>query len=819
MASAIIRTVLRFFCLFLAITSALAIIIPNSNSAVNLQPLPIRIEDLHPLLQLVVRRLQNIPIPESTVRIAGAYIEVTQTIVVTNTEHREHPPISFEDYHPPAMANIFAAPISTDPPLSIFPHRPQHPVPIKGIVGNENQPMQTNKFYSNLILGEQKQGVWSNPFMGWMVKDDKNFGFAISHVEPSQFAGGPDQAADPIQYYFGPLGIKSWIISSTEHNITSSSVTLDSPEMFSIDLNMHANLAAYGSDRKKITIPLVQGMGFVTAEYTQLTPRLDTGVFILSMQTMKPPRAGMTKLKVLLEDRRYWVIYALPAPGYPSLEWKLGGNSTLVATAEWSGIVQVSKLPNGAGEDLLDSTAGAYPVLIDLEGTVSGSTGSYTFNFRTSGQNNAGAPLMYALPHQVATFDAATQAGMTSLRLSSITKGVMTGVIRNQWTMSHTDLPTNVGLLANLERVTGNAAAMKIISEVNAREITNTDVASESNLDSMYFSGKALAKYAGILAVSLGTGNDTVSKTGLAKLETAISRFTENRQIYPLVYDDTWRGLVSDATYRTGDNGRDFGNALYNDHHFHYAYYVYAASVIATAEKQLYNSNAWLNANKAWVDSLVRDVANPSPKDPYFPVSRAFDWWHGHSWAKGLFESGDGKDQESSSEDINYAYAQKLWGEVTGNVNMVARANLMLAVMKSSFNSYFLLASDNVNHPSNFIKNKVTGILFENKVDHATYFGLNPEYIQGIHMLPLTPMSAYYRSSRFCAEEWQQWFDGRTSGINDGWKGILYANVALFNPKESWKFFIQPGWRDAWLDSGASRSFYLALAAGLGGTE
>lgn len=44
---------------------------------------------------------------------------------------------------------------------------------------------------------------------------------------------------------------------------------------------------------------------------------------------------------------------------------------------------------------------------------------------------------------------------------------------------------------------------------------------------------------------------------------------------------------------------------------------------------------------------------------------------------------------------------------------------------------YFLMDSTNTVHPKQFIDNKVTGILFENKCDHATYFGLNPEYIQG----------------------------------------------------------------------------------------
>lgn len=94
---------------------------------------------------------------------------------------------------------------------------------------------------------------------------------------------------------------------------------------------------------------------------------------------------------------------------------------------------------------------------------------------------------------------------------------------------------------------------------------------------------------------------------------------------------------MSSATYVTGNSGADFGNTYYNDHHFHYGYFVYAAACIGHIDP------SWIPRNKAYVDTLVRDYANPSSKDAYFPVSRSFDWYHCHSWAHGLFESLDGK--------------------------------------------------------------------------------------------------------------------------------------------------------------------------------
>lgn len=81
----------------------------------------------------------------------------------------------------------------------------------------------------------------------------------------------------------------------------------------------------------------------------------------------------------------------------------------------------------------------------------------------------------------------------------------------------------------------------------------------------------------------------------------------------------------------------DFGNALYNDHHFHYGYHILTAAIIGHLD------GGWVAENRDYIDSLVRDVANPSASDKHFPQWRNFDWYHGHSWAHGLFASADGK--------------------------------------------------------------------------------------------------------------------------------------------------------------------------------
>ena len=283
---------------------------------------------------------------------------------------------------------------------------------------------------------------------------------------------------------------------------------------------------------------------------------------------------------------------------------------------------------------------------------------------------------------------------------------------------------------------------------------------------------------------------------------------------------------MSSASYVTGDPLADFGNTYYNDHHFHYGYHILAAAIIAYLDK------AWAAQNKDYVNILVRDFANPSSRDTYFPQFRNFDWYHGHSWAKGLFVSFDGNNQESSSEDVMSTYAIKMWGTMIGDTNMVARlvtrqwhwkivyadsrnnrANLQLAVMARSLRDNYLYTSDNTVQPPNFIGNKVAGIIFENKIDHTTFFSADIEAIQGIHMIPVHAPTVFSRSKPFVKQEWDAYFsNGRIDKINNGWKGVIYASYATIDPRNAWSFFLSPGFQAAWLDGGASRTWYMAYA-------
>ncbi|KAJ5758059.1 uncharacterized protein N7511_006753 [Penicillium nucicola] len=696
----------------------------------------------------------------------------------------------------------------------------RHDHPVQNKHANTTGPIETNKFYAGLFLGTQTNASFAQPYsLAWSKGGGslKSWGMGISHIQPHMLAFGPKNdkiPGEPVSYYINPVGLQHLILSATELD-ESSVLETDDPKAFSA----HAVLKRSGGSAQKITFPIVQGMGYTTAIYNDLQPLIESGVFFRKVVDVGSTSHGIFKYKVDLQDDTTWLMYVTPADEKDP-KFKLVSKSSLRGPHGFSGTIQLAKNPAGkSGEKVYDNSAGVYPVSGEIAGSVSDDEGSYSLSWTKAGKHVKNTPLlMFALPHHVHSFDEETKDRVTDIHLRSTTKGNTTAVIGESWTMTEEDLPIDMsfapwtathGSVHNL-----SATAQRAILKAAPHELKQ-NISEQTDLNSMYYSGKALSKFATLVYTVNQLGNNVdLAADAFQEVKKAFARFVDNKQQYPLAYDTVWKGVVSTAGY-DGDLNQDFGNTAYNDHHFHYGYFIQAAAVIGALDP------SWLAENKEWVNMLVRDAGNPVDDDPYFPFSRSFDWYNGHSWAKGLFESYDGKDQESTSEDTMFAYAIKLWGQTSGDASMEARGNMMLGILGRSLNNYFLMEDDNVNQPANFIKNKVSGILFENKVDHTTYFGADLELVQGIHMLPLMPHSPFTRRKEFVRQEWNSMFAANASKpadtVEGGWKGVLYANLALIDPKASWEFFTQSEFDYSWIDGGATRTWYLAFAAGLGG--
>ncbi|SCV00732.1 LAME_0G11650g1_1 [Lachancea meyersii CBS 8951] len=691
--------------------------------------------------------------------------------------------------------NIFQSPISTDAPLSMF-SRISHPLSVPSNTTTNGKATETNKFYGNMLIGDQTNPAWTHPYSFYWSKDSY-LGMAVSYISASQkvFASG-----SPPEYFFGPGGLRSFVFGAVDFS------AVDQMSLGFTNLtHLQAHVKVLKNQNQFILVPLVQGMGFATAVYYNMIPKLFSPIGYKSVVGVTSPRSGIQKYKIVLQNNVTWSLY-VTVPSGQSLALALSNANQIVGNKSVNGcIFQLVPDTNSA----IDAAAGCYPNSGTLSGSVSGTTGQYTIAYGLSGSSNGGKTLMYACPHHVASFTSAMSSRRINSNLDSVTMGSMTGYLTQSFEMQ-VNVPSQISFdpysaISGKSSPQYSSSVLNAISAAAQSEATG-DVISDSNVDSMYTAGKVLAKYAWTLyACQYVIKNQSLVNTLKANLKSAFARFTANNQQLPLRYDTTWGGVIS-----SGSSSQDYGNSYYNDHHFHYGYHVIAAAILAKVDAA--NGGNWLSQNKTWVENLLRDYSNPNSGDQYFPVFRSFDWFAGHSWAKGLFPSGDGKDEESSSEDVNAAYALKMWGNVTGNQNLENIGNLELGIMKGSLNSYFLYQDNNTVEPSQIIPNKVSGILFENKIDHTTYFGTELQYIQMIHAIPITSISSYIRSPTFVEEEWNQKLAGIVNNVQDGWKGIIMLNRALSNPSDSYNFFSGSGFSNNYLDNGQSKTWSLTYS-------
>ena len=519
-----------------------------------------------------------------------------------------------------------------DAPPPQIPTRGNHPVPKQGFT--QTAPVQTNKFYANLFLGNRSQGSWTHPYsVGWSKGGGNcaSWGLFISQTSRSQVVYGP---GFPASYFINPVGIHSMIISAEELG-NSTCMILDSLRAFSVNVN----LAPMAGASPRITFPLTQGMGFVTAVYNVATPVLQSDVFFKTLTFGGAIPAGATyRYQVVLADNTTWLIYMTPVANSQIPTLTLMKNQRIVGNCSFSGSIQIAKNPNDdISQAVYDSAAGSYPLRCFVAGSTNNTVGTYQFSW-TKGGLITRPLLMFALPHHVQAMSSGFSAqSRSALQLDTTSKGLASAIVADQWTMTESDLPYDMGFAPWSPTLRSRgvlpASAVPLIQNVSAMEL-NQDFNAQTNLNSMYFSGKGLSKFASIVyTAKILAKCPSVASAGLARLKNAFAVFVNNNQQYPLAYDSTWGGIVSSCSYATGDPNCDFGNTFYNDHHFHYAYFVYAAAVIAALDP------SWLSqgTNKKWVNMLVRDYANPLSNDAFFPFSRNFDWYHGHSWAHGLY--------------------------------------------------------------------------------------------------------------------------------------------------------------------------------------
>lgn len=243
-----------------------------------------------------------------------------------------------------------------------------------------------------------------------------------------------------------------------------------------------------------------------------------------------------------------------------------------------------------------------------------------------------------------------------------------------------------------------------------------------------YWEGKSLGRVAGLVRIADQLGEDDTRDELLRAIEKELEDWFDGRAPRYFHRNETWKTLIGVPTmYGSGTQ--------LNDHHFHYGYYVLAAATVATYDP------AWARKWAPFVDALIRDVANYDRSDSSFPFLRYFDPYAGHSWASGTTFFETGNNEESSSEDVNFAAAVALYGEVTRNpavrdLGLFLYANVTTAVAEYWYDAEQAVFPKGFSHPA-------IGIVWGSGAAYDTWFSPLPEFIHGIQLTPMLPGSLW----------------------------------------------------------------------------
>jgi len=257
-----------------------------------------------------------------------------------------------------------------------------------------------------------------------------------------------------------------------------------------------------------------------------------------------------------------------------------------------------------------------------------------------------------------------------------------------------------------------------------------TDVASTVvNQQDSYYAGKQLARAANLLMVAEQLHQtDSADKLKMILTQAFAQRLTPNY----FYYDTALRGVAATTP--------GFGSQDFNDHHFHYGYWLYAGSILAQYD------SSFVTTYKNQMNLLAADIASYQSSSQ-FPEERYYDPYAGHSWAAGLAPFADGNDQESSSEAIHAWNGVSLWGQVTQNTQLTDVGEWMLSNEAHTAAATWRTV-DTSDPDLRDYTSPVVGIAFGGKRVYSTWFSPAPAAMLGIQLIPMDPSMVSFASDK-----------------------------------------------------------------------
>jgi endo-1,3(4)-beta-glucanase len=761
----------------------------------------------------------------------------------------------------------YGTPFSTSAPSPSW-HQVVNRPPLNEMFDSLAFPYPTNAWFNNLFLGQQP---YPHPF--------GILGANKIHPYPYQLSLGSGYDSYPnfkalMAINYRPFSITTNTAPSGVPVINWNNAnfcymgTTEPEKIKPTILNDYTEISATvkftdsTNSNRYYAFPIVRGMPYITAIYNNIKPGVYFPSPIISKVNDAIVTSGQTFTGTVFKIEtvgipndpnrpQTWILFSSSSI---TLEYSIASATQgLKANSDFTGWLRLAHVTyqgeNVTPQQVTDkiNLLTAYAKFIPVKGEVLVSAGSgsstasmqYSFTRYNEGSFGSDSLLMMALPHHVDMLSNST----TNVLRYAVLKGDMKEVRQKTWNMTES-LPDYTWYPKD-----GTLATVPLQWCDTLQHYVNKDYQAWFNRNwlppDVYFGEKAFSRLARVILVadelyerdnSRYASMQTLAQTMRDTLKIYLGTFLDGRHTLnpihgpgawdSLFYDSKFGGLISALSWDSLNitNGIAYGSALYNDHHFHYGYSIYAAAVVARKNPTWFtnNSNHYLNR----VTDLIRDIANTSKADGHFGLMRYHDMFEGHSWANGMIPFGDGKNQESSSEAYNAWYGIYLFGHAMSNENIKTAGQFLLAQEVRSTKKYYQISLPQSNpvYPAFFTdKMRVVTNMYQTALDGQTFFGTEPYSVYGIHIIPLTPVTEQVWTHAYAKDVFDytayglrhsQAFDSTNTNIVAWqWAGICTGSQAVAYPQEALNFFKFYGYNNANYDNGntATNTMYWIL--------
>ncbi|KAL7605341.1 hypothetical protein Lser_V15G20443 [Lactuca serriola] len=642
------------------------------------------------------------------------------------------------------------SPISSpppEPPPAIMNRRPSHPfmfpetnstvLPHPSTFFSTNllsSPLPTNSFFQNFVLKNGDQPEYIHPYL---IKSSPS---SLSMCYPPLFS----TTAFTYQIFNADL-----TISAVDNPDPNQTHVISSFNDLSVTLDLPQSLRFY----------LVRGSPFLTCQVLQKTELSISTIHAILDFT---PNSSRTKYKINLNNGQTWLLYS-------SSPINLTHEISKISSSLFSGVIRIAILPNSSNpnlETVLDRFSSCYPVSGDAAFTT-----PFCVEYKWE-KKGWGDLLMLANPLHLRLLDVSSVKVLDDVKYNSI-DGELVGVIGDSWVLK-TD-PVSV-----------TWHSIKGIKEENYPEIIDALVKDVDGLDSSsisttssYFYGKLVARAARLALIAEEVTYIEVLPRIQKYLKDTIEPWLDGTfNGNGFLYDKSWGGIITKQGSQ--DSSADFGFGIYNDHHYHIGYFLYGIAVLAKIDP------IWGRKYRPQAYTLMADFMTLGRGgNSKYTRLRCFDLWKLHSWAGGLTEFADGRNQESTSEAVNAYYSAALMGLAYGDTHLVSIGSLLTAMEIHASQTWWHVKEDDSYYSEEFTRdNRVVGVLWANKRDSGLWFA-PPEWREcrvGIQVLPLLPVTEVLFSDVGFVRRLVEWglpALGR-EGVGEGWKGFVYALQGVY---------------------------------------